>query len=182
METEGKRVVPRNYKPYIWGLTIVAIIIILAANYIPRSTSDTLFGIKLTFLPLLNAVLNGITFLLLVGALVTIKKKNITAHRRFIYAAFSLTFIFLVSYLIYHSMVASTTFGGVGMIRYIYYVILISHIILASALIPLALITLARGLNMEKEKHRKIARWTMPIWLYVSLTGVIVYVLVSPYY
>lgn len=182
METEEKNVVLRNYKPYIWSLTIVAIIIILAANYIPRPTSNTLFGIDLTFLPLLNAILNGITFLLLIGALVTIKKKNIEAHRRFIYAAFSLTFLFLISYLVYHSMVAATSFGGAGMIRYVYYFILITHIILASTLIPLALITLARGLNMEVGKHRKIARWTMPIWLYVSLTGVFVYLLVSPYY
>lgn len=182
MEAEEKKVVPRNYTPFIWGLTIVAILIILAANYIPRPTSDTLFGIELTFLPFLNAVLNGITFILLIGALVAIKKKNITVHRRFIYGAFSLTFIFLVSYLIYHSMVASTSFGGEGIIRYIYYFILITHIILASVLIPLALITLTRGLNMDVEKHRKIARWSMPIWLYVSLTGVIVYILVSPYY
>lgn|SRR5690625_2426948 len=179
---EKKKVVPRNYNRYIWGLTIVAIIIILGTNYIPRSTSNTLLGIDLTVLPLFNAIINGITFIVLVAALVMIKRKNITAHRRFIYVAFTLTFIFLVSYLIYHSMVASTAFGGVGFIKTFYYFILITHIVLAAGLIPLALISLARGLNMEVEKHRKIARWAMPIWLYVSLTGVLVYILVSPYY
>lgn len=182
MKTEGKKVVPRNYNRYVWGLTIVAVIIILGTNYIPRSTSNTLLGIDLTFLPLFNAIINGITFFVLIAALVVIKKKNITAHRRLIYVAFVLTFLFLVSYLVYHSMVAATPFGGEGFIRTFYYFILITHIVLASALIPLALFSLARGLNMEVEKHRKIARWTMPIWLYVSLTGVLVYILVSPYY
>lgn len=182
MKTEKKKVVPRNYNRYVWGITILAVIIILGTNYLPRSTSNTLFGIDLTVLPLFNAIINGITFFILVAALVMIKRKNITAHRRLIYVAFTFTFIFLISYLTYHSMVASTTFGGEGFIRSFYYFILITHIVLAAALIPLALISLARGLNMDVEKHRKIARWTMPIWLYVSATGVLVYILVSPYY
>jgi len=79
-------------------------------------------------------------------------------------------------------MVASTAFGGEGVLKYIYYFILITHIILATVLIPLSLISLGRGLNMQVKKHKKIARWTMPIWLYVSLTGVIIYFLISPYY
>jgi len=182
LNTEEQNVKQRNYTPFIWGLTIFAVIIILGTNYLPRTTSNTLFGIDLTFLPLLNAILNGITFILLIGALITIKKKNITAHRRLIYVAFTLTFIFLLSYLIYHSMVASTAFGGEGVLKYIYYFILITHIILATVLIPLSLISLGRGLNMQVKKHKKIARWTMPIWLYVSLTGVIIYFLISPYY
>jgi len=172
----------RNYNPLIWVLSILAVVIILGTNYLPRSTTGTIAGIDLTILPLLNAIFNGIAFVLLLVALIMIKKKNIRAHRRFIYAAFAFTILFLISYLTYHAMAGSTSFGGDGMVKFIYYFILITHIILATALLPLSLITLGKGLNMEVAKHRKIARWTMPIWLYVSLTGVIVYLMISPYY
>lgn len=172
----------RNYTPFIWIISILAIAIILGINYIPRAVGDVDLGFDLTLLPLLNAILNGIAFVLLVISLVMIKRKNIKAHRRFIYAAFAFTFLFLISYLTYHAFAGSTSFGGSGIITYIYYVILISHIVLAAALLPLSLITLGRGLNMDVAKHRKIARWTMPIWLYVSITGVVVYLLISPYY
>ncbi|MDY0407701.1 DUF420 domain-containing protein [Virgibacillus soli] len=181
-EKQQEEVKPRNYTPLIWGLSAVAVIIILGMNYIPRSTTGTIAGMNLTVLPLLNAIFNGIAFLLLIGALVMIKKKNIKAHRQFIFAAFGATVLFLLSYLLYHAMAGSTSFGGDGILKYTYYFILITHIILATALLPLALFTLTKGLNMQVAKHRKIARWTMPIWLYVSATGVLVYVLISPYY
>src|SRR5699024_1948737 len=181
-DTTSKDKNQRNYSPLIWGLSVVAVIIILGINYIPRSTTGTIGGVDLTVLPLLNAILNGIAFFLLIGALVAIKKKNIKVHRNFILAAFSATFLFLISYLTYHSMAGSTSYGGEGTLKYIYYFVLITHIILSTALLPLSLFTLAKGLNMQVEKHRKIARWTMPIWLYVSLTGVLVYLLISPYY
>ncbi len=172
----------RNYTPMIWVLTILLIVIVLGLNYIPRSTDNMIFGIDVTILPLINAILNGIAFFLLIGALVMIKKGNIEAHRKFIYSAFLATLLFLLSYVTYHAVAGSTSFGGEGIIVYFYFFILITHIILAAILLPLALITLARGLNREDKKHRKIARWTMPIWLYVSVTGVVVYLLISPYY
>ncbi|MUV36800.1 uncharacterized protein JNUCC1_00604 [Lentibacillus sp. JNUCC-1] len=172
----------RNYTPLIWVLSIVIIAVILATNYLPRSTNGTIAGVDLTVLPLLNAVFNGITFCLLVGALIMIKKKNIKAHRNFILGAFGMTMLFFVTYLTYHAMAGSTSFGGDGFLKGIYYFVLVSHIILAAAIVPMSLITLGRGLNMKVEKHRKIARWTMPIWLYVAFTGVLVYVLISPYY
>lgn len=172
----------RNYTPIIWAISVIAIAIILGVNYLPRSTTGTIFGMDLVVLPLINAVLNGVAFLFLVAALVMIKKKNIPAHRNFILAAFTTTFLFLISYLTYHALAGSTAYGGEGIIKGIYYFILISHIILAAAVLPLSLITLANGLNMKVEKHRKIARWTMPIWMYVSITGVVVYLLISPYY
>lgn len=90
--------------------------------------------------------------------------------------------LFLISYLTYHSMAESTSYGGTGFLKDVYYFILITHLILAMALLPLSLFTLTKGLNMQVKKHRKIARWTMPIWLYVSITGVLVYLLISPYY
>lgn len=172
----------RNYTPVIWVLTIIIIAAILGSNYLPRSTSGTIAGVDLTILPLLNAVFNGITFVFLVCALVMIKKKNIPAHRNFMLLAFGMTLLFFMSYLTYHAMTGSTSFGADGFMQYVYYTVLISHIILAAVLVPLSLITLGRGLNMNVRKHRKIARWTMPIWLYVSFTGVLVYILISPYY
>lgn len=172
----------RNYNPFIWVLSTIAVVIILGINYIPRSTTGRIGNIDLTILPMINAYLNGIAFLLLIAALITIKRKNIVAHKRFIIGAFIATCLFLITYLTYHAMAGSTSYGGSGVLKYFYYFILITHIILATVLLPLSLITLGRGLNMTVEKHRKIARWTMPIWLYVSLTGVIVYLLISPYY
>lgn len=103
-------------------------------------------------------------------------------HRAFIGAAFVSTTLFLVSYVAYHYLTESTKYGGEGVLRSIYFFILITHILLAIVVVPLALISVVRGLQMNVEKHRKIARWTMPIWLYVSLTGVIVYLMISPYY
>lgn len=182
MSTETNNVKQRNYNPFIWALSVIAVILILAINYIPRSTTNTIFGMNLTILPLINAILNGIALLFLIGALVTIMKGNVKAHRNFIFAAFSATFLFLIIYLTYHSLAGSTSYGGEGFLKYVYYFVLITHIFLSTILLPLSLFTLAKGLNMQTEKHKKIARWTMPIWLYVSVTGVLVYLLISPYY
>lgn len=103
-------------------------------------------------------------------------------HRAFVFSAFLCTSLFLLSYMLYHFTMPSTVFGGAGAIKYIYYFLLITHVVLAVITVPLALVSMGRGLNMEVELHKKITRWTMPIWLYVSLTGVIVYLLISPYY
>lgn len=172
----------RNYNPLIWLLSVVIVGVIVATNFLPKSSDGTVLGFELTILPMLNAIFNTFTFLFLLAALFMIKQKKIKLHRQFIVAAFITTFLFCISYLTYHSMAESTSYGGEGFLVYIYYFILITHIILAAAIVPLALITLGRGLNMQVEKHRKIARWTMPIWLYVSFTGVVVYLMISPFY
>ncbi|MGP4060265.1 DUF420 domain-containing protein [Halobacillus sp. H74] len=169
-----------NYVPWVVGLSIAINVIVVALLFVPKAGGDTDFDIKL--LPLLNAVLNSFTFVFLSAALFMILRKNIKWHKRFIFAAFTSTALFLVSYLTYHSMAESTSFGGEGFIANVYYFILITHIVLAALIVPLALLTLFRGLAMKVDKHRKIARWTMPLWLYVSLTGVIVYLMISPYY
>lgn len=169
-----------NYVPWVVGLSIAINAIVVALLFIPKFEPQT--GFDVTVLPLLNAVLNSFTFVFLIAALYMIMKKNIVWHKRFIFAAFTTTALFLVSYLTYHSMASSTSYGGEGIVQTIYYFILITHIVLAAVIVPLALLTLARGLTMKVEKHRKIARWTMPLWLYVSLTGVIVYLMISPYY
>ncbi|MCP1143480.1 DUF420 domain-containing protein [Lysinibacillus endophyticus] len=172
----------RNYNPLIWILSIVIIGVIFATYFIPKSPDNTIWGVELTVFPLANAILNSFTFIFLSIALFMIKKGNIKVHRNFIIAAFVSTFLFCVSYLTYHSLAESTSYGGDGILKYIYYFVLLTHIVLAAVIVPLALITLGRGLNMKVEKHKKIARWTMPLWLYVSLTGVLVYLLISPYY
>jgi putative membrane protein len=182
MSSHIKNVKQRNYNPLIWILSILIIGVIFATNLLPKSTDGSIGGIELRVLPMFNAIINSFTFVFLTISLIMIKKKNIKMHRTFIIAAFVTTFLFCISYLTYHSLAESTSYGGEGILKSIYYFILITHIVLAAAIVPLALITLGRGLNMKVEKHRKIARWTMPLWLYVSLTGVIVYLLISPYY
>ncbi|WP_343631726.1 DUF420 domain-containing protein [Fluviicola sp.] len=170
----------RNYKPLVWILTLGINGLIIFAFFLPGK--ETFKTTDFSFLPLLNAILNGSTFVFLLAALFAIRQKNIKLHRNFIFAAFSCTSIFLLSYLLYHFTTPSTKFGGEGIIRYTYFFILITHIFLAVITVPLALLSIGRGLNMEIQLHKKITRWTMPIWLYVSLTGVIVYLLISPYY
>lgn len=170
----------RNYTPIIVLLTIIVNALVAVLYFMPKY--ETVTDMDLTFLPFLNALCNSFTFIFLVAALYSIKKKNIVMHRRFIFGAFTTTAIFLISYVIYHALAESTPYGGDGALQYIYYFILITHIILSAIIVPLALFSLAHGLNMKVEKHRKIARWTMPIWLYVSLTGVLVYIMISPYY
>ncbi|WP_373420465.1 DUF420 domain-containing protein [Halobacillus sp. Marseille-P3879] len=169
-----------NYVPWVVGLSIAINAIVVALLFIPEIESGASFDIKL--LPLLNAILNSFTFVFLLAALFMILRKNVKWHKRFIFAAFTTTAFFLISYLTYHSMASSTSYGGEGIIAAVYYFILITHIVLAAAIVPLALLTLFRGLAMKVDKHRRIARWTMPIWLYVSITGVIVYLMISPYY
>ncbi len=173
-------VAKRNYTPLIITLSIVIILLVGLAYFLPDL--DFLKKQDLSFLPLINAILNSITFIALSIALMAIKKKNISLHRNMIFTALTSTGLFLVTYLAYHFGAPSTKYGGTGPLKAVYLFILLTHIVLAAAIVPLALISVARGLNMQVEKHRKIARWTMPIWLYVSLTGVIVYIMISPYY
>ncbi len=135
-------------------------------------------------LPALNASLNGLATILLVVALVFIKQKKIDAHRKTMLAAFGVSCVFLVFYVLHKIAVRGvhTPFGGEGAIRTVYYVMLISHIILAMAIVPLALVTLFRGLKRDDARHRKIARVTWPLWFYVSVTGVLVYFMLYRWY
>jgi uncharacterized membrane protein YozB (DUF420 family) len=128
-------------------------------------------------LPALNATLNAIAAVLLVTGYVLIRRGRIQQHRRVMLAAFSTSALFLVSYVIYHANTGSRPFAGQGAIRIVYFAILISHVILAAAILPMALITLMQALRERFDRHMRIARWTLPIWLYVSVTGVIVYLM-----
>ncbi|MDP2602791.1 MAG: DUF420 domain-containing protein [Deltaproteobacteria bacterium] len=126
-------------------------------------------------LPTLNAALNSLSAVFLFVGYLFIKARNSRAHRLCMLAACGSSTLFLISYLFYHYQVGSVPFKGVGTIRVVYFAILISHTILATTVVPLALITLSRALRERFDAHRRIARWTLPIWLYVSVTGVIVY-------
>jgi uncharacterized membrane protein YozB (DUF420 family) len=133
-------------------------------------------------LPALNATLNGIAAAFLVTGYVLIRQGRVQQHRRVMLAAFGTSALFLVSYLIYHANTGSRQFPGRGSIRAIYFTILITHVTLAAAILPLALITLSRALQSRFDRHMRIARWTLPIWLYVSVTGVIVYLMLYRMY
>jgi uncharacterized membrane protein YozB (DUF420 family) len=128
-------------------------------------------------LPAVNATLNALAGILLLAGYLFIRTGRVKLHRRCMIAAFVASALFLVSYLTYHAQVGSVRFTRVGVVRPVYFSVLITHVLLAAAVLPLAILTLSRGLKARYREHRKIARWTLPIWLYVSLTGVLVYVL-----
>jgi putative membrane protein len=128
-------------------------------------------------LPAVNATLNGVAGVFLLIGFLLIRSRRIDLHRRFMIAAFVASSLFLVSYLVYHAQVGSVRFTRQGFVRPLYFTILITHVVLAATVLPLAILTLTRGLKGRFSAHRAIARWTLPIWLYVSVTGVLVYVL-----
>lgn len=151
-----------------------------------------LFGVKLkdfgyeveplSFLPPIYATTNGLTAILLVAAVMAIKKGNRKLHQSLMTVAIALSLAFLVMYVAYHMTADSTKFGGDGAIKAVYFFILITHIVLSIAIIPMVLITYVRALSQRFDAHKKIAKITFPIWLYVAVTGVIVYLMISPYY
>jgi putative membrane protein len=128
-------------------------------------------------LPAVNATLNAISGVLLIIGYLLIRARRIEQHRRVMIAAFTTSSLFLISYLVYHAQVGSVRFTRQGIVRPVYFTILVTHVTLAAAVLPLALVTLSRGLKARFAQHRRIARWTFPIWLYVSATGVLVYIL-----
>lgn len=132
---------------------------------------------SVTDLPAVNAALNSTGAVLLVIGWLLIRRGRIAQHRAVMIAAFTTSCLFLMSYVIYHAQVGSVRFTGQGPIRVVYFTILLTHTVLAVAIVPLVLMTLSRGLKRQDARHRAIARWTLPIWLYVSVTGVIVYVM-----
>lgn len=178
-------------------ITIISVlipIVVAILFYLPRPEYQP--GFNLNTLPLLNAVLNSATAILLLGSLYFIKQGQIKAHKTANLIAVALSALFLISYVTYHFFTESTRYGdanhdgvvdvmelaAVGAFRYVYYFILITHILLSVIIVPLVLFTTLRGLQSDFVKHKKIARITWPIWFYVAVTGVVVYVMISPYY
>jgi putative membrane protein len=166
---------------FVLSLSIVVFILVLVldSKILPRPLQMPEFG---KFLPTLNAIINGTCTVLLIASFRAIKKKDIATHRKLNLITFVLSTLFLLSYVTYHWMADDTKFPADNPIRPIYLTILISHIILAAVVLPLVLISFWYGLTNQVAKHRKITRWSFPIWLYVTTTGVIVYLMISPYY
>jgi uncharacterized membrane protein YozB (DUF420 family) len=133
--------------------------------------------VSVSDLPTLNALLNALAAVLLLAGWVHIRRGRITAHRRCMVAAFVVSSLFLVSYVVYHSAIGSRPFTGGGLLRVVYFTVLLTHVVLAAAIVPLVLVTLRRGLRRDDLRHRRIARWTLPLWLYVSVTGVVIYLM-----
>ncbi len=161
-------------------------IIVVLSIAIPLVVA-VLFGVKLdielpVFLPPIYAGTNAVTALILMVALWAIKMKNMELHKRLMKTAIAFSVLFLVMYVLYHMTSDSTSYGGEGVFKYIYYLILISHILLSIVVIPFVLITYVRAITDDIERHKKIARITWPLWLYVTISGVIVYVMILPYY
>ena len=167
----------------IWIIILSIAIPVVVAILFQIKLSDFGFAVKpLTFLPPIYATINGITAVLLVWAVLAIKKGNRSLHERLMKTAIACSVLFLVMYVAYHLTSDSTPYGGTGVLRPIYFFILISHIILSIGIIPLVLITYVKALAQRFDKHKKIAKITFPIWLYVAITGVVVYLMISPYY
>lgn len=161
-------------------------VIVILSVAIPLAVA-ALFGVKIDlelpfFLPPIYATINAITALVLIMAYVAIVNKKIKLHQRLMQTAIALSLIFLVMYVLYHMTSDSTKFGGEGIIKSTYYIILITHIILSVIVIPFVLITYVRAITNNIERHKKIARITFPVWLYVAVSGVLVYLMISPYY
>lgn len=165
------------------------VLIVIASIAIPAVVALLYFAPKLhlegsffKLLPLLNAVFNGTTAVLLVLALIAIKAKNIVLHKALMVSALMLSILFLVSYVTYHLTQPNTHYGGEGIMRTVYFIVLISHIFLAVIILPMVLVTFSRALTERFDKHKKIAKITLPLWFYVAVTGVVVYMMISPYY
>ncbi|MBL4746259.1 MAG: DUF420 domain-containing protein [Flavobacteriaceae bacterium] len=166
-------------KKYNKLITVLSIVIPIAVA--------GLFGVKLdielpVFLPPIYASINALTAVILVLAVGAVSTKKVKLHEYLIKVAMLLSACFLVLYIAYHMTSNSTTFGGEGMVKYVYYFILISHILLSIIVIPFVLVTFVRGITGDIEKHKKIAKYTFPLWLYVAVTGVVVYLMIAPYY
>jgi putative membrane protein len=178
---DNQNSVEKKYNKWIIILSIL--IPVVVAILFRVKLSDFGFDVKpLTFLPPIYATINGMTALLLIFAVKAIKNGNRALHERLIKVAVTCSVLFLAMYVAYHMTAESTPYGGEGLIRSVYFFILISHIILSIVVIPFVLITYVRGLSGSFERHRKIAKFTFPLWLYVAVSGVVVYLMISPYY
>lgn len=191
-----KAVINKNDKKAKWIIGILSTIVLLAVVALDRIHIQVDLGFNPHIFATINAFLNSMVTVALIVALVAVKKKNYTLHKNIMFVAMILSSLFLISYIGHHLFAGETKFGdvnldgivsddeklAVGNSRFIYYFILLTHIPLAAIILPFILFTTYRGLTAEFDKHRKIAKITWPLWLYVSITGVLVYLLISPYY
>ena len=167
----------KNYNSIILLVSIVLPSIIAVLFF-----TNKIEGYDFSFLPATYAFTNGLTFVSLIAGVIAIKNGNKRLHQKFMTTAIILSIYFLFAYVLYHITTESTKFGGTGTIKTMYLFILLTHILGSIAVVPMVLITYVRALNQRFDKHKKIAKYAFPLWAYVSLTGVIVYLMISPYY
>lgn len=175
-------VLKKNDKQARLLILVVSFVVFAAVALLSKFKLEVDLGFNAHLFATFNAVINTIVSILLVAALIAVKKKNYEAHKKMMMTAMVLSILFLVSYIAHHLLAGETKYGGTGALRYIYYFILATHIPLAAIILPFILFTAYRSLTGEFAKHKKLARYTWPLWFYVSVTGVLVYLLISPYY
>lgn len=166
-----------------WIILLSIVIPVAVAVLFMVKLKDLGFDVSpLPFLPPIYATINGLTAVLLVIAVVAVKNGKLKLHENLMKCAIGCSLLFLLMYIAYHMTTPSTKFGGEGAIKYLYFFILLTHILLSIAIIPLVLVTYVRALAERFDRHKKIAKITFPLWLYVAVTGVVVYLMISPYY
>ena len=166
-------------KRWIWILSSIVFIAVVVLNRVQIAAPD---GFDVHVFARINAIINTTVSILLLLGLFSAKAGRWEQHRKVMFSALLLSVVFLVSYILHHLFVGETSFGGTGVIKLIYYVILFSHILLAAGSLPFILLTAFKGLSAQYPEHKKMARKVWPVWFYVSVTGVVVYLLISPYY
>ena len=170
------------FVPLIISLSIIIPIVVALLMIFPDVFYIESTTIDFTSLPFFHAVLNGSTTILLISGYVLIKNKNTSLHKISMLTAFFFSSLFLISYVISKLTNSPVPFGGEGILKSVYFFILVSHILLSVAVLPLALFSIYRGMTGEINKHKKVVKWTFPIWIYVTITGVLVYIFMVPYY
>ncbi len=165
-----------------WLIGIFSAVVFIAVTALSRVKLEVDLGFDLHLFAKANAIINSIVAILLVGALIAVKSKKYETHKKMMMTAMILSILFLVSYICHHLFTGETKFGGEGTVRTIYFIILFTHIPLAGLILPFILFTAYRALIGEWPQHKKLARITWPIWFYVAVTGVVVYLMISPYY
>ncbi|GAA5220496.1 DUF420 domain-containing protein [Membranihabitans marinus] len=159
---------------------LISAVVLLLVVLMRRVKIDV--GVDFSFLPPLHAILNSAAAIALILALSAIKKKNAALHQRYIYWAIGFSVVFLLSYVLYHFTTPETLYCKEGSIRYVYFFLLITHVVLAAFILPFILLTFTRAYTEQFERHKKMARWVFPLWLYVAITGPVVYLMLAPCY
>lgn len=177
-----KAYIQRNDKQAYIFIGIISVVVFAAVAFLSKKNFTVNLGFNPHIFAQINAFINSAVSVLLVAAFILVKQKKFEAHRNIMLGAIVLSTLFLVSYIAHHLFAGDTKFGGEGAIRYFYFFILITHIVLAAVILPFILYTSYQSLSGDFKRHKKIARYTFPLWLYVSVTGVLVYLLISPYY
>jgi len=177
-----KAILTKNDKKAGWLIGIFSVVVFAAVVALGKINLDIKVDFDVHVFARINAIINSTVSVLLVAALIAVKRQSYVWHKRLMMTAMILSIFFLVSYIAHHLLAGDTKFGGEGTIRYIYFFILITHIFLAAIILPFILFTAYRAMIAEYQQHKKLARITWPIWFYVAVTGVVVYFLISPYY